>query len=108
VAEAFNNLDAKIVALLHDVVEDTKYSLKDIHEELDVSEFVLKAIDAITHRKNESNKKYIARVRIHPLARAVKIVDIRDNLGPSRMGRLDKATQDRLKKKYKRALDVLL
>lgn len=73
----------KVVALLHDVVEDTETTLAEI-ENLFGKE-VSEAVDALTHRKGESYHDYILRVGKNKIATAVKIADISDNLadGPS-------------------------
>lgn len=90
--------DAQIVALLHDVVEDTKVTLEEV--EAAFGPMIARAVDAITKRDGEATADYLDRVAAEPLARAVKMADLSDNSDPVRMAQLDRATQDRLTKKY--------
>ena len=76
--------DAKIVALLHDVVEDTDITLDDLKAE-GFPEHILKAIDAITRRPCEMVHEYIARVKANSLACEVKKADLTHNMDISRI-----------------------
>lgn len=69
----------KVVAWLHDVVEDTDCTLGNL---LDVGfpYRIVQAVDAITHREDESYATYLERVRKDCLARIVKLADITHNL----------------------------
>jgi len=68
----------KVIALLHDTVEDTGTTLGTIAQEF--GNEVARAVDCLTHRKGESYDEYITRVLAEPDAIAVKIADICDNL----------------------------
>jgi len=68
----------KIVAVLHDVIEDTDHSLLDLNLE-GFSENIIDAIDAITKRDNETYFEYINRVKENPLATKVKLADLKHN-----------------------------
>jgi len=68
----------KIVAVLHDVIEDTDHSLLDLSLE-GFSENIIDAIDAITKRDNETYFEYINRVKENPLATKVKLADLKHN-----------------------------
>lgn len=95
----------RIVALLHDVVEDTDVPPARIADRFGPE--IAAAIDAITHRPGEPRPDYYARVRANPLARAVKLSDIADNSSPARLARLDAVTQARLTEKYDKAREAL-
>jgi (p)ppGpp synthase/HD superfamily hydrolase len=96
----------RIVAALHDVVEDTDWTLERLRGE-GFAEEVLVAIDHLTRRKNEPYEDFIERVNTNALARTVKIADLRDNLDESRLSQL--ADQDITRmSKYRRALIGLL
>ena len=76
----------KVIALLHDVVEDTEIPLEEIQKEF--GDEVAVAIDCLTRREGEENEKedyddYIKRVLTNKDAIAVKIADIADNLSDS-------------------------
>ena len=69
----------QIVAVLHDAVEDSNLELQDLEDAGYPAEIVT-AIDAITHRDEESYESYIERVAINEVARRVKLVDLQENL----------------------------
>jgi (p)ppGpp synthase/HD superfamily hydrolase len=96
----------RMAAVLHDVVEDTSVTLADL-EELGCPAEVLAAVAAISKQPGEEQAAYLARVAANPIARAVKLADIADNMSPDRMARLDQATQERLRAKYESALRQL-
>lgn len=74
--------DAVLVALLHDVVEDSETSLDDLRRQ-GFSEPVVEAVDRLSRRKGEPYPDYIVRCGANPLARLVKLADLEDNLQPS-------------------------
>lgn len=82
----------RIVAALHDVVEDTSLTLEDLASE-GFSGDVLAAVDAMTHRDGESYEEYIERVAVNPVARRVKLSDLTDNMN---IRRLPELTEKRL------------
>ena len=65
-------------AVLHDLVEDTAVTLDELSE-LGFSELVVSAVDALTHRENESYLDYVLRVANCTVARRVKLADLEDN-----------------------------
>jgi (p)ppGpp synthase/HD superfamily hydrolase len=96
---------AQIVAVLHDVVEDTKVTLTAL-EERGFGKPVLDAVDCLSHRPGESYDDYINRLAINPIARQVKLSDLRDNLANNRTL---PPTQDNLARidRYERAQRTL-
>ena len=70
--------EARIVAVLHDVVEDTPVTLDDLRA-AGFSEAVLAAVALVTHAAGESYADYVVRLEPNPVARAVKLADLRDN-----------------------------
>jgi (p)ppGpp synthase/HD superfamily hydrolase len=99
--------DDQIVAVLHDVVEDTDVTL-DYLKQLGLKPDIIDAIDCMTHRDNESYKEYLKRVKSNPISKRVKLADITDNMSPNRMYMLDKPTRMRLEKKYRKGLVELV
>jgi (p)ppGpp synthase/HD superfamily hydrolase len=75
--------EAKIVAVLHDVVEDTATTLDDLRRE-GFGEDVLAAVDLMTHRRDMPYADYVVRCKSHPVARQVKLADLADNSRPDR------------------------
>lgn len=96
----------KIVALLHDVIEDNSCYSTDYFLEQGFSPDIVEALDVITHRKGEEYGAYIERVKTNELAKAVKIQDMRHN---SDLTRLKVVTEKDLArvKKYKHYLKEL-
>ena len=96
-----DSIDAKIVAVLHDVVEDTATTLGWIkNHEAGFSKEIIDAIDAITKRKREKKEDYWARVKANPLALQVKLWDMAHNCSPKRLAVLSLKEADYLVKKY--------
>lgn len=83
VAAMVNEDNEKIVAYLHDVVEDTNVTLADL-KEVGFDNDVIEAIDAITKRDGENYDDYIYRVSNNKIAKQVKIADMTHNSDISR------------------------
>src|SRR5919112_3442044 len=96
---------AMMAAVLHDVVEDTEWTLERLRE-AGFSEEVLAAVDCLTHGEGESYQEFVERVRTNPIARQVKIADLEDNMNVRRMNQLGAKALERLEK-YHRAWCVL-
>lgn len=105
VAEQMTDEVTTIVALLHDVVEDTDYTLEDIAAE-GFGEDILKAVALMTHEDDVPYLDYVAKLKDNPIARAVKLADLAHNSDLSRIGEIDEETKRRLEK-YKKAKDIL-
>ncbi|WP_455271182.1 HD domain-containing protein [Rhizobium herbae] len=97
----------RIAAVLHDVVEDTNVTCDDLYWTLGFKPEIVQAVAALTRGKNEDYFDFIRRLAPNPIARAVKIADIRDNLDPSRGLPSDPNATERVEK-YQRALSMLL
>ena len=95
--QQFEDEDAMIVSILHDVVEDSAFTLADLSSE-GFAPDVVRAIDAISRRVDESYEEYVSRVRAHPVARRVKLADLEHNMDLRRMGRIDDRDLERLGK----------
>lgn len=98
----------KIVAYLHDTVEDTPLTIERIKELF--GEEIGEAVFAITKSKDGSlpYDDYIERVKANPLARAVKISDLKHNMDLSRLEKVGITEKDiKRAKKYQKALKKL-
>lgn len=103
------NEATKIVALLHDVLEDTHYRVKDLRE-MGYSEEILRALMCLTHTKDLSYKEYIDNlVMTNPISIRVKMADLRHNMDESRLPERLKRTEKFIKRneKYKRTYNKL-
>jgi hypothetical protein len=83
VMAAVETEEERIVAVLHDVIEDTAVTLDDLRRE-GFGEDVLAAVACVTHRPGESYADYVVRCKGHPVARRVKLADLADNSRPDR------------------------
>lgn len=73
-----------IIGKLHDVVEDSDWTLDDLRA-AGFSARIVAAVDALTHREGELYFDSIERVARNTDARAVKLADLKDNMSVSRM-----------------------
>lgn len=101
---AMNSDTDRIVAVLHDVLEDaTDWQIGDLG---DFGPGVEGAVDALTRRDREDYFHYIDRVAANPIAVRVKLADLRDNLDPDRLPNPNAADVLRAQK-YRKARAVL-
>jgi len=94
-----------IVAVLHDVIEDTDVTIDYLEREGFDTE-VLQALRCLTKAKGEPYPDFIARVSKNDLARRVKIVDLTDNMDCSRLTSFTEADAARMKR-YTEAMAYL-
>ena len=87
----------RIVAVLHDVVEDTGRTFDDLRK-LGFSEGVIAALDCVTKREGENYELFVDRAAANPVARAVKIADIEDNMDVRRLPTVGQKDWERLTK----------
>src|SRR2546426_247378 len=69
---------AKIVGVLHDVIEDTKYTRADL-QKMGYSDEILQALDGVTKRAGESYEAFVLRAKANPISKQVKLADLEDN-----------------------------
>lgn len=110
VMEAVRDLgeDAMIVAVLHDVVEDTSMTLEELGRQ-GCTEAQIMAIDSVTRREGEDYFQFLERTKLSSVGRRVKIADIEDNMSLWRMknrGEMQEKDLARIKK-YMRAWSIL-
>lgn len=93
--------DEKIVGVLHDVIEDTDWTFERLEAE-GFSQEVINALRCVTKTsENENYDEFIDRVKKNPLAAAVKINDLTDNMDIRRLPYLSDKDVKRLKKYLK-------
>lgn len=100
-----NNEEMRIIAVLHDVVEDSSYTLSDLKLS-GFNENIIAAVDALTRRNDESYMDFINRCKQNYSSKLVKITDIVDNLDIKRIINPTEKDYERMKK-YNNALSVL-
>jgi (p)ppGpp synthase/HD superfamily hydrolase len=89
--------EAKIVALLHDVVEDTPVTFDRLSAE-GFSESVLSAVRLLTHDPAVSYEDYVRQLGKNPVAREVKLADLEDNSDIKRLKGIEDKDVARLRK----------
>lgn len=93
--------EEKIIAVLHDVIEDSKITCSLLKAE-GFSDTIITAITILTKEETvESYEEYIARIKAHPLARKVKLADLEDNMNIKRIKDPGMADFIRLEKYHK-------
>ena len=104
-AEQMETEETVVVALLHDIVEHTDYTIDDL-KNMGFPNTVTDAIALMTHDANTEYMDYVARIKTNPIAKAVKLADLRHN---SDTTRLDDVTEKDLKReeKYTAAIKFL-
>lgn len=94
-----------IAALLHDVVEDSQYTLEDLRA-AGFSSDVCEAVRLLTHKDGEDYHTYIQKISGNEIAKAVKIQDLLHNLDTSRLQTVTEKDLARVQK-YQSALSLL-
>lgn len=104
-AEQMTDERTTIVALLHDIVEDTDYTFDDIRN-MGFENEVIEALVLMTHDKPVPYMEYVAQIKTNPIARAVKLADLQHNSDLSRLDFVDEKAIKR-KEKYSEAIRLL-
>lgn len=86
-----------MAAVLHDVVEDTDWTLEQLRQ-AGFAEEVVQAVECLTHRDHETYDEFVARVRTNVIARKVKLADLEDNMDMRRLSILTEKDTQRLHK----------
>lgn len=97
---------AVIVALLHDVLEDTQATRADMIS-IGIPVPMVDIVQLLTFTAGDDREVYYARIVDHPVARVVKIADVAHNTSRARTVRLPEDVQVRLSIKYGKAIDAL-
>ena len=104
-AEQMTDEDTTVVALLHDVVEDSPYTFEDL-EAMGYPDRIIDALRLLTHDDDEPYLDYVARIKHDPIAKAVKLADLRHNSDITRLETVDEKALHRVEK-YKAAIKLL-
>ena len=105
VAEQMTDEKTTVTALLHDVIEDTSYTLEDLRV-MGFDEDVLSALSLLTHDDSVPYLDYVAKIRSNDIAKAVKLADLRHNSDTSRLDVIDEKALERVEK-YRKAITIL-
>ena len=104
-AEQMKDEATTIAALLHDVIEDTDYTMADL-EKMGFPADVLEALGLLTHNDDTPYMEYVAKIKHNPIAKAVKLADLEHNSDLSRFDVVDEKALKR-REKYRQAICLL-
>lgn len=109
IAEQMEDELTVCIALLHDVVEDTDVTLEQLENEFPKE--ITDALRLLTHDENTEYFDYVRAIKQNPLAKAVKLEDIRHNSDQSRITDPDAVSPEKRaywKQKYDKARNILM
>ena len=104
-AEQMDTEETVIVALLHDVVEDTAYTIDDLSQ-MGFGKAIIDAISLMTHADGVDYMEYVRAIKGNPIAKKVKLADLWHNSDITRLDAVDDAALNR-REKYLKALAFL-
>lgn len=83
-AEQMDTEESVCVALLHDVVEDTNITFEDLIEE-GFNADIINVLKLLTHIDDIPYMTYVTNIKNNPLAKKVKLADLKHNSDLSRL-----------------------
>jgi (p)ppGpp synthase/HD superfamily hydrolase len=104
-AEQMDTEETTIVALLHDLVEDTTYTIKDLIN-MGFEKNITDAIALMTHADDVEYMDYVRIIKGNPIAKTVKLADLKHNSDLTRLDVVDEKALRR-KEKYQKAIELL-
>lgn len=104
-AEQMTDEATTVVALLHDIVEDTATTFEDL-EKQGFSDEIINALKLLTHDKGVPYMDYVAEIKTNRIATVVKLADLRHNSDLTRLSVVDEKALKR-KEKYEKAIKLL-
>lgn len=106
VMENVNSKEGKIVAILHDIIEDTDVT-EDYLLKIGLSKRIVDAVVALTRSEDIDYQEYIKTLSSNPLAKEVKLADLEHNMDLKRLPTLEKKDLER-NRKYQIAYHYLI
>lgn len=100
----FRDPELQTIAILHDVVEDSEWTLKQL-KDVGFSEPIVEAVDTLTRREDESYDSLIDRAASNSMAIQVKLADLEDNMDIRRVktiAEMDRARLNRYRSAYEK------
>ena len=104
-AEQMKTEETTVVALLHDQVEDTEYTIEDLTN-MGFDKTITDAIALMTHADDVDYMDYVRMIKENPIAKAVKLADLTHNSDLSRLDTIDEKALKR-REKYLKAIALL-
>ena len=90
---------------MHDVLEDSPYTAEELIL-AGLPETVVTAVQVLTKKKGQDYQQYLELVKSNPIARCVKLADLKHNSDLSRLATITEKNLERFEK-YKKAIDYL-
>ena len=106
VMENVNSKEGKIVAILHDIIEDTDVT-EDYLLKIGLSKRIVDAVVALTRSEDIDYQEYIKNLGSNPLAKEVKLADLEHNMDLKRLPTLEEKDLER-NRKYQIAYHYLI
>ena len=106
VMENVNSKEGKIVAILHDIIEDTDIT-EDYLFKIGLSKRIVDAVVALTRSEDMDYQEYIKNLGSNPLAKEVKLADLEHNMDLKRLPTLEEKDLER-NRKYQIAYHYLI
>ena len=106
VMENVNSKEGKIVAILHDIIEDTDIT-EDYLLKIGLSKRIVDAVVALTRSEDMDYQEYINNLSSNPLAKEVKLADLEHNMDLKRLPTLEEKDLER-NRKYQIAYHYLI
>lgn len=100
VMQAGKTIEERMAGVLHDIVEDTHWTFEDLLRE-GIPANVVDAVRCLTKLENESYEHFIERAKTNPIAIAVKLNDLRDNMDITRLPAITDKDIERLRKYHR-------
>lgn len=104
-AEQMQTEETTVVALLHDLVEDTDYTIEDLTS-MGFGKSITDAIALMTHADGVAYMDYVREIKNNPIAKAVKLADLKHNSDLTRLDVIDDNALNR-REKYLKAIELL-
>lgn len=104
-AEQMQTEETTVVALLHDLVEDTDYTIEDLTS-MGFDKNITDAIALMTHTDDVAYMDYVREIKNNPIAKAVKLADLKHNSDLTRLDAIDEKALSR-REKYLKAIAIL-
>ena len=104
-AEQMTDEISTVCALLHDVVEDTDYTLDDLSE-MGFPPEVTEVLALLTHDPSVEYLDYVREIAKNPTAKIIKLADLKHNSDLTRLDEIDGLALARVEK-YKTAIAIL-
>ena len=105
VMNGVESIEEKILAVLHDVLEDCDVSREQLIDE-GIPEYLVEKLEVLCKGKNEKYFDYIDRIKVTQLTINVKLSDLNDNMNLKRLKEVTEKDIKRLEK-YKTAKEIL-